>query len=68
LEAGGKDGDLAELKNRMARLAEQGKQMNSEVIVTVSTHPDTKYSRVTDVLNTLQFANIKNMTFSVQEE
>lgn len=69
LEAGGvANGDLLQLKDRMKRLAEQGKADKSEVIVTVSTQPDTKYSRVIDVLNALQYAGIKNMTFNVSEE
>ncbi len=61
-------GDLVQLKDRMKRLAEQGKVSQSNVVVTVSTQPDTKYSRVADVLNSLQYAGIKNMTFSVNEE
>jgi biopolymer transport protein ExbD len=69
LEAGGKpNGDTDQLKERMKRLAEQGKADKSEVIVTVTTQPDTKYSRVADVLNALQSAGIKNMTFSVTED
>jgi biopolymer transport protein ExbD len=69
LDSGGKkDGDLEQLKARMTRLAEQGRADKSEVVVTVSTQPDTKYSRVADVLNALQFAGIRNMTFSVSEE
>ena len=69
LEPGGKaNGDLEQLKDRMKRLAEQGKADKSEVVVTVSTQPDTKYSRVADVLNALQYAGIRNMTFSVNEE
>lgn len=69
LDAGSvKDGDLVQLKERMKRLAEQGKADKTEVVVTVSTQPDTKYSRVVDVLNALQYAGIKNMTFSVSEE
>ena len=69
LDAGSvKDGDLMQLKERMKRLAEQGKADKTEVVVTVSTQPDTKYSRVVDVLNALQYAGIKNMTFSVSEE
>jgi biopolymer transport protein ExbD len=62
--------DLLELKNRMKRLADQAKAAGAgtEVVVTVSPHPETPYYRVTDVLNTLQFASIKNMTLSVQEE
>lgn len=69
LEAGGKpNGDTDQLKERMKRLAEQGKADKSEVIVTVTTQPDTKYSRVADVLNALQSAGIKNMTFAVTEE
>ena len=69
LDAGSvKDGDLVQLRERMKRLAEQGKADKTEVVVTVSTQPDTKYSRVTDVLDALQYAGIKNMTFSVSEE
>lgn len=69
LEAGTvKDGDLVQLKDRMKRLAEQGKADKTPVIVTVSTQPDTKYSRVVNVLNALQFAGITNMTFSVSED
>ncbi len=61
--------DLKELKNRMKRLSDQAKGVaGAEVIVTVSPHPQTPYYRITDVLNTLQFAGIKNMTLSVQEE
>jgi biopolymer transport protein ExbD len=62
--------DLAELKNRMKRLADQAKAAGpgAEVIVTVSPHPETPYYRLTDVLNTLQYASIKNMTISVQDE
>lgn len=69
LEGAGKaNADLEQLKDRMKRLAEQGKADKTEVIVTVSTQPDTKYSRVVDVLNALQYAGIKNMTFTVAEE
>lgn len=63
-----KDGDLAQLKDRMKRLAEQGKADKTPVIVTVSTQPDTKYSRVVNVLNSLQYAGITNMTFTVSED
>lgn len=66
--AGASNADLTQLKDRMKRLAEQGKADKTEVIVTVSTQPDTKYSRVVDVLNALQYAGIKNMTFTVAEE
>ena len=69
LEAGSvKDGDLTQLKDRMKRLAEQGKADKTPVIVTVSTQPDTKYSRVVNVLNSLQYAGITNMTFTVSED
>ena len=69
LDAGSvKDGDLAQLKDRMKRLAEQGKADKTPVIVTVSTQPDTKYSRVVNVLNSLQYAGITNMTFTVSED
>ena len=63
-----KDGDLTQLKDRMKRLAEQGKADKTPVIVTVSTQPDTKYSRVVNVLNSLQYAGITNMTFTVSED
>lgn len=63
-----KDGDLTQLKERMKRLAEQGRADKTPVIVTVSTQPDTKYSRVVNVLNSLQYAGITNMTFTVSEE
>ena len=63
-----KDGDLVQLKDRMKRLAEQGKADKTPVIVTVSTQPDTKYSRVVNVLNSLQYAGITNMTFTVSED
>ena len=69
LEAGTvKDGDLTQLKDRMKRLAEQGRADKTPVIVTVSTQPDTKYSRVVNVLNSLQYAGITNMTFTVSED
>ncbi len=69
LEAGSvKDGDLVQLKDRMKRLAEQGRADKTPVIVTVSTQPDTKYSRVVNVLNSLQYAGITNMTFTVSED
>lgn len=57
--------DLKKLKDQMMRLAEQSKSTKVEPIVTVSTQPDTKYSRVVDVLNAISHAGIKNMTFSV---
>lgn len=57
--------DLKKLKDQMMRLAEQSKNTKVEPIVTVSTQPDTKYSRVVDVLNAIGHAGIKNMTFSV---
>ncbi len=60
--------DVKILKDRMKRLAEQGKADKTEVIVTVNTTPDTRYARVVHVLNALQYAGIKNMTFSVAEE
>jgi biopolymer transport protein ExbD len=60
--------DILQLQDRMQRLAEQGKASGTEVVVTITTQPDTKYSRVVDVLDSLQKANIKNMTFSVSED
>jgi len=65
---GREDPDLKQLKDRMKRLVEQSKADKTEIIVTVNTQPDTKYARIVDVLNALQYAGIKNMTFSVSED
>lgn len=68
LEQGGSsNADLAELKQRMKRLAEQGRADKTAVIVTINTQPDTKYSRVVDVMNALQYAGLRNVTFAAGE-
>jgi biopolymer transport protein ExbD len=63
-----KRSDLQELKRRMKALADQGAATKTEVLVTVTTAADAKYGRVIDVLNSLQYAGIKNMTFTTEEE
>lgn len=60
--------DEKQLKERMKRLAEQSKADKTEVIVTVSTQPDTKYQRIVKVLNVLNYAEIRHVTFTVAEE
>lgn len=56
-------GDLQLLKDRMKRLAEQSKADKTPVLVTVSANPDTKYRRVVEVLNVLEVAGLRNVTF-----
>ncbi|MBP7948281.1 MAG: biopolymer transporter ExbD [Verrucomicrobiales bacterium] len=68
VDSKGEGADEKQLKERMKRLAEQGKADKTEVIVTVSTQPDTKYSRIIKVMNALQYAGIRNVTFTVAEE
>ena len=61
-----------ELKRNFTRLAQQAKAEGganpTPIVVTISAEPDTKWERVTEVMNAMSAARIGNVTFTVMEE
>lgn len=57
--------DLSQLQTRMQRLADQSRADKTPVLVTIRPQPDTSYSRLVNVLETLQSAGLTHMTVDV---
>jgi biopolymer transport protein ExbD len=61
-----------ELAINFKRLSDQAKAENpvkpTPVVVTIVAEPDTKWEKVVEVMNAMNFAGITNVTFSVPED
>lgn len=58
-----------ELRSTFSRLKQQSEaEGGTEIIVTITTSPDTKWAHVATVMSAMHFARIQNVTFSVEEE
>jgi biopolymer transport protein ExbD len=60
--------DLPQLTGTLMRLKESADAAKSRVVVTLMSHPDSRYDRTIDVLNALAIAGIVHVTFTSEEE
>jgi biopolymer transport protein ExbD len=60
--------DLKQLKLSLRRLKQNSDDAKNQVVVTIVSDPQAKYSRVVDVLDALTDQKITNVTFTVGEE
>jgi biopolymer transport protein ExbD len=60
--------DLRQLKASLQRLKQNSDDSKNQVIVTIVSEPQAKYSRIVDVLDALTYARITNVTFTVGDE
>jgi len=60
--------DLPQLKGTLMRLKQAGDAARSQVLVTIISDPQAKYSRTINVLDALAVAKIGNVTFTISEE
>lgn len=60
--------DLPQLTATLMRLKESADAAKSRVVVTLMSHPDSRYDRTIDVLNALALAGIVHVTFTSEEE
>lgn len=58
---------LPRLTATLLRLRESSDAAKSRVVVTVESHPDSRYARTIDVLNALSVAGITAVTFATAE-
>jgi biopolymer transport protein ExbD len=62
------DREMPKLTTTLMRFKEMSEAAKSSTMVTIATTPNTKYSRVVDVLNVCAAAKIKSVTFLVEGE
>lgn len=60
--------ELPQLTGTLMRLKESSDAAKSRVVVTLMSHPDSRYDRTIDVLNALAVAGITNVTFTTEQE
>ncbi|MGI8602363.1 MAG: ExbD/TolR family protein [Verrucomicrobiales bacterium] len=60
--------DLRQLKASLNRLKQNADDSKNQVVITIVSEPQAKYSRVVDVLDALTYAKITNVTFTVADE
>ncbi len=62
-----KDSALPTLTNTLLRLKQNADNAKTKLLVTISSAPKAPYFRTIDVLNALAYAQIDNVTFTVDE-
>lgn len=62
------DPSLPQLTATLMRLKESSDAAKSRVVVTLMSHPDSRYERTIDVLNALSVAGITAVTFTTTSE
>jgi len=60
--------ELPQLTATLLRLRESSDAAKTKVVVTLMSHPDSRYERTIDVLNALSVAGITAVTFTTEEE
>ena len=60
--------DLPQLKGTLMRLKQASDAAKSPTLVTVTSEPETKYSRIIEAMDCLAIAQIENVTFTVSED
>ena len=60
--------ELPQLTGTLMRLRESSDAAKSRVVVTLMSHPDSRYERTIDVLNALAAAGIVNVTFTTEDD
>ena len=61
------DSALPALTNTLLRLKQNADNAKTKLLVTISSAPKAPYFRTIDVLNALAYAQIDNVTFTVDE-
>ncbi len=60
--------DLPQLTGTLMRLKQSSDAAKTQVVVTIMSHPDSRYDRTIDVLNALSVAGITAVTFTTESE
>ena len=60
--------DMPQLRNTLLRAKQGSDAAKSQLMVTIVSEPQTRYSRVVDVLDALATAQIENVSFTTNDE
>ena len=60
--------ELPQLTGTLMRLKQSSDAAKTQVVVTITSHPDSRYDRTIDVLNALSVAGITAVTFTTESE
>jgi len=63
----GRGRELPQLTGTLMRLKESSDAARTRVVVTLMSHPESRYERTIDVLNALAAAGITNVTFTTEQ-